>query len=100
MNFIYISPFLFINYLYAVLRSNLGSHIVFSCYIYQILGFPGDTVVKNLPELQGTQLQFLSWEDPLEKEMATYSCIHAWKSHGQRSQAGYSPRGHRESEMT
>ena len=35
----------------------------------------------------------LSWiqKDTLEKEMATYSSILDWKSHGQRSLEGYSP---------
>ena len=28
--------------------------------------------VKNLPAMQETQVQFLGWEDPLEKEMATH----------------------------
>ena len=32
-------------------------------------------MVKNLPAMQETQVQ----EDPLEKEMATHSCILAWK---------------------
>ena len=34
---------------------------------------------------------------PLEKEMATQSSIHAWKSHRQRSLAGYHPPGRKES---
>ena len=29
--------------------------------------------------MQGTQVQSLSWEDPLEKEMATNSSTLAWK---------------------
>ena len=32
-------------------------------------------LVKNLPALQETQVQFLGQEDPLEKEMATHSSI-------------------------
>ena len=32
-------------------------------------------MVKNLPAMQGTQVQSLGWEDPLEKEMATHSSI-------------------------
>ena len=32
-------------------------------------------LVKNLPAMQETQVQYLSWEDPLEKEMATHSSI-------------------------
>ena len=38
-------------------------------------------------------------EDPLEKEMATYSSILTRESHGQ-SLVGYSPWGHKESDMT
>ena len=29
----------------------------------------------NLPAVQETQVESLSWEDPLEKEMATHSSI-------------------------
>ena len=35
--------------------------------------------VKNLPAMKETQVQSLGWEDPLEKEMAPYSSILAWK---------------------
>ena len=34
--------------------------------------------VKNLPAMQETEVQSLSWEDPLEKRMATHSSILAW----------------------
>ena len=37
------------------------------------------TVVKNLPVLQETWVQSLGWEDLLEEELATQSCILAWK---------------------
>ena len=30
-------------------------------------------MVTNLPEMQETQVQSLSWEDPLEEGMATHS---------------------------
>ena len=36
-------------------------------------------MVKNLPAVQETQVQFLSQEDPLEKGMATQSSILAWR---------------------
>ena len=36
-------------------------------------------LVKNLPAMQETWFQFLGREDPLEKEMAIYSSILAWK---------------------
>ena len=35
--------------------------------------------VKNLPAMQETQVQFLGWEDPLEKEMAAHSSTLVWK---------------------
>ena len=35
--------------------------------------------VKNLPEIQGTQVWSLGQEDPLEKGMATHSRILAWR---------------------
>ena len=34
---------------------------------------------KNLPAMQETWVQFLGQEDPLEKEMETYSSILAWR---------------------
>ena len=36
-------------------------------------------LVKNLPAVQETWVQFLGWEDPLEKEMAIHSSILAWR---------------------
>ena len=38
-------------------------------------------VVKNSPANAGdlTQVQSLSWEDPLEEEMSTHSSILAWR---------------------
>ena len=34
--------------------------------------------VKNLPAMQETRVQSLSWKDPLEEEMATDSSTLAW----------------------
>ena len=36
-------------------------------------------MVKNPPAMQETWVGFLGQEDPLEKEMATYSSILAWR---------------------
>ena len=36
-------------------------------------------VKKNLPAMQETWIQSLSWEDPLEKGKATHSSILAWR---------------------
>ena len=35
--------------------------------------------LKPLPPMWETQVQFLDWEDPLEKEMATHSSTLAWR---------------------
>ena len=49
--------------------------------------------VKHLHIMQETGVWSLSWEDPLEKEKATHSSTLAWKFHGRRSLASYSPWG-------
>ena len=36
-------------------------------------------MVRNLPAVWETWVQFLGWEDPLEKGMATQSSILAWR---------------------
>ena len=47
--------------------------------------------VKNLPATQETQVQFLGWEDSLEKEWQSSPVFLPGKSHDKRSVAGYSP---------
>jgi len=44
-----------------------------------------------MQEMQETWVQSLGWEDALEEDTATHSSILAWRIHGQRSLAGYSP---------
>ena len=36
-------------------------------------------LVKNLPVMQETQVQYPGQDDPLEKQMATHSSILAWR---------------------
>ena len=36
-------------------------------------------MVKNLPAIREMWVQFLGWEDPLEKGMATHPSILAWR---------------------
>ena len=50
--------------------------------------------------MQETWVQSMGQEDPLEKAMATHSSILALDFHGQRRLVGYSPWGHKESDMT
>ena len=49
--------------------------------------------------MRETWIQFLGWEDPLEKWQPTPVFLPG-KSHGQRSLAGYNPWSHRESDTT
>ena len=53
-----------------------------------------------MQETQEMWVQSLGQEDPLEEGMATHSSILPGESHGQRSLAGYSPWGHKESDTT
>ena len=58
-------------------------------------------MVKDLPAIWKTWVQFLSWEGPLEEGMAThfqYSYLETL--HGERSLVGYSPQGHEELHVT
>ena len=57
-------------------------------------------LVQSLPAMQETRDRFLSWEDPLEKEMATHSLCLPGEFHEQRSLAGFNPWGHKELDMT
>ena len=43
------------------------------------LGFPGGSVGKESACNAGDVVLSLGWEDPLEKEMATYSSTVAWR---------------------
>ena len=54
-----------------------------------------------MQEMKETWVRSLGQEDPLEKGMVTHSSIPSEKkSHGQRILTGYSPLGHKRSDMT
>ena len=57
-------------------------------------------MVKHLSAMQEIQVQFLGWEDPLEKEMAELSSILVWKIPWTRSLVGYCPWSRKESDTT
>ena len=64
------------------LKVSTISHFVNFIKEDAILGFPGGSVVKNLPtmpEPQETGVQSLGQEDPLEEGMATHSSILTWR---------------------
>ena len=69
---------MFLNFL--CLKLFIYKVIIIIMPIYRVIG--GSLIallVKNLPAMQETRVQFLGWEDPLEKEMATHSSILAWR---------------------
>ena len=55
---------------------------------------------KSLPAMRETWVRSLGWEDPLEKEMEPTPVLLPGESPGQRSLAGYSPWGRKESHTT
>ena len=66
-------------------------------------GFPGGSMVKNPPVMQGDighAGSVSEWEDLLEKEMATNSTILAWKISRTEEPSRLQSMGHKESDMT
>ena len=67
------------------------------------MGFPGGTVIKNLPASAGdTRDGFNTWmgKIPWSREWQPTPAFMPGKLCGRRSLAGYSPQGHEESETT
>ena len=50
-----------------------------STHVVLMWGFPGGSVVKNMPANTGDMGLILGWEDPLEWEMETHPSILAWE---------------------
>ena len=61
--------------------------------------FPSVSAVKNLPAVQETKVESLGWEDPWRRKRQPTPVFLPGESHGQRSLAGCSPWGHKESDM-
>ena len=57
-------------------------------------------MIENLPAMQETQVQSLSWEDPLETEMATHFSILAWKIPWTEEPGGLQSTGRKELDAT
>ena len=53
-----------------------------------------------MQKAQETQVRSLGQEDPLEEEMEIIPVFFPGESHGQRSMVGYSPKGHKELDIT
>ena len=63
-------------------------------------GFLVAQLIKNMPAIQGTQIQSLVWEDPLEKGMTTHSSILALRIPWIEEPEGLLSMGCKESDMT
>ena len=92
---------------FGISRCKLSyTHIYIYTYAYAYTyGLPGGSVVKNPPPVQERQDIRVgslgqSTEEPLEEEMATPPVFLTGESLKQRSLAGYSPQGSKESDMT
>ena len=57
-------------------------------------------MVKSLPAMQETWVRSLGQEDPLEKRMATHSCILDWRTPWTEEPGGLQSKGHKESNTT
>ena len=57
-------------------------------------------MVKRLPSMWEAWVQSLGWEDPLRMEWQPTPIFLPGESHGQRSLAGYSSWGHKDSDTT
>ena len=56
--------------------------------------------LKRLPAMQETWVRSLSWEEHLEKEMATHSSILAWRIPWTEEPGGLQSTGRKESDTT
>ena len=70
-------------------------------HIYTHIGKPMVTqMVMNFLGMQETQVQFLSWEDPLENRMSTHSSFLAWRIPSREEPGGLQSWGHKDLDMT
>ena len=66
--------------------------------LLSFLGFPGGSGTKESTCLVKTWIQSLAWEDPLEEDLGIW--ILAWRIPWTENPVGYSPWGHKESDIT
>ena len=80
----------------------LGSQILSKYTDYNKWASLVAQMVKSLPAMQETWVQSLGWEDPQLRgghgNPLQHSCLE--NPHGQRSLAGFSPWGYKESDVT
>ena len=81
-----------------MIRVGEGDFKIWRFYLFIYRGFPGGSVIKNLPASEEMWVQSLGREDPLEKEMATYCRILAWEISRTEDPGGLETMGSQESD--
>ena len=71
-------------------------HPQINCYTPYLVA----QTVKNLPAMQEIQVRSLDQGDPRKRECQPTPEFVPGKFHGQKSLVGYSPWGHKESDLT
>ena len=66
-------------------------------FFHHLMGFPGGSVVKNLPAVQETRFDPRARKIPWRRKWQPIPIFLPGKSHGQRSLVGYSPWSWKES---
>ena len=87
----------------TILDTSLTGSFLFSLFFFHVPGFPGSTVVKNLPAIAGHTRYLASipgQEDALSRKWQPTPIFFPGKFHGQRSLVGYSPCGLKESDLS
>ena len=69
-------------------------------FYYELHNFPGDSDGKESAHSAGDLGRYLSWEYPLEKDMATYSTILAWRIPWTEEPGGLCPQDRQDSDPT
>ena len=100
--YIYVHTYIYIHiHTYIYIYTHIHTYIYIYTYIY---GFPGDSVVKSLLASAGDARDMGSIPRSGRSlgvengNLLQYSCLE--NPHGQRSLAGYSPWGHKDSDLT
>ena len=84
-------------------NTHFPSACLLCCSSLLLPGFPGGSVVKNPPAMQGTRVQPPHQEGPLEQEtveVATHSSTAAWEISQTEEPEGAQSRGSQESDTT
>ena len=87
------------NYVFYTVMKTFQNYSLSNFQIIYIIGFPGSSIAKNLLATAGDVGSWVG-KIPWRRERLPTPGFLPGESHGQRSLVGYSPWGHKESDMT